>query len=232
MMPEAPWIPLHTFKNRDTIAAMLKLKPLVLSPLLSLCLAVTAAFAGPVDKVVQTTAPAPFDPLQHWEIDFESGGLWSVGHNASPLDYVLLPQMLTFKSPEAFGWDVGGGRLAMRHRISLLLEPIVEGPEDYYFGIAGSGILEWWNAPRDFSLFFAAGGGVGWMDSKGYEVEGAQGQDLNFNWFLYSGARFMVAERCSVALGVYYQHVSNLDQDDINPGIDALGPMLSIGWHF
>ncbi|WP_170157311.1 acyloxyacyl hydrolase [Roseimicrobium gellanilyticum] len=211
---------------------MLKLKPLVLTPLLSLCLAVSAAVAGPVDKSLPTVTPVPYDPLLHHEIDFETGALWRVGHNGTPLDYTILPQIITWKSPEAFGWNVGSGRLGFRHRISLLLEPIVEGPEDYYFGIAGSGTLEWWNAPRDFSLFFAAGGGVGWMDSKGYEVEGAQGQDLNFNWFLYSGARFMVAERCSVALGLYYQHVSNLDQDDVNPGIDALGPMLSFGWHF
>jgi lipid A 3-O-deacylase len=208
------------------------LKPLVLSSLLSLCFAVPAAFAGPVDKVVQTTAPTPYDPLLNHEIDFETGALWRVGNNGTPLDYTILPHFITWKSPEVFGWNVGSGRLGFRHRISLLVEPIVEGPEDYYLGIAGSGSLEWWNAPRDFSLFFSAGGGVGWMDSKGYEVEGAQGQDLNFNWFLYSGARLMVAERCSVALGLYYQHVSNLDQDDINPGIDALGPMLSIGWHF
>ena len=182
---------------------------------------------------MQTVAPeAPYDPLQHHEIDFESGALWRVGNNGTDLDYTILPQLITWKSPEAFGWDVGSGRLGFRHRISLLIEPIVEGPEDYYLGVAGSGILEWWNAPRDFSLFFAAGGGVGWMDSKGYEVEGAQGQDLNFNWFLYSGARVMVCKRGSIALGLYYQHVSNLGLDDVNPGIDALGPMISFGWHF
>ena len=190
-----------------------------------------SAFAGTVDKT-PAAAITPYDPLQHHEIDFESGALWRVGNNGTPLDYTILPQMITWKSPEAFGWDVGGGRLAMRHRISLLIEPIVEGPEDYYLGVAGSGSLEWWNSPRNFSLFFAAGGGVGWMDSKGYEVEGAQGQDLNFNWFLYSGARFMVCKQGSIALGLYYQHVSNLGLDDVNPGIDALGPMISIGWHF
>ncbi|WP_075089661.1 acyloxyacyl hydrolase [Verrucomicrobium spinosum] len=55
------------------------------------------------------------------------------------------------------------------------------------------------------------------MDSKGYEVEGGQGQDLNFTYFAYTGARLRVCERGSLALGLYYQHISNTDLDDINP---------------
>ena len=127
---------------------------------------------------------------------------------------------------------MAGGDLVIRHRFSLLLEPIVEGPEDYYFGLAASGSLEWWNKPRTFSLFFAAGGGLGWMNSQGYEVEGAQGQDLNFNWFLYAGARCLCWDRVSLSLGLYYQHISNTGLDDVNPGIDALGPMLGMTWRF
>jgi hypothetical protein len=192
----------------------------------------TAAWAGPLTKT-PVAQSAIYDPLDHWEIGVESGALWRVGRNGSDLDYVILPQMITFKSPRWFGLGaVAGGDVVFRHRISVLLEPIVEGPEDYYFGIAGSGSIEWWNQPRTFSLFFAAGGGVGWMDSRGYEVEGAQGQDLNFNWFLYSGARWRCWDRVSVSLGLYYQHVSNLGLDDVNPGIDALGPMLGVTWHF
>ncbi len=209
----------------------LMLKSLVLSSLVAVGLCVVAQ-AGPVEKCITPVSVTPYDPLQHHEVDFETGALWRVGHNGTPLDYVLLPQIITWKSPEAFGWNVGSGRLGFRHRISLLLEPIVEGPEDYYFGISGSGSLEWWNAPRDFSLFLAAGGGVGWMNSKGYEVEGAQGQDLNFNWFVYSGARYKFSPKGSIALGLYYQHISNTGLDDVNPGIDAMGPMLSVGWHF
>jgi hypothetical protein len=174
-----------------------------------------------------------YDPLKHWEFDFESGALMRVGGNASQLNYVILPQMLTFKSPTILRLGkVAGGDLVLRHRMSLLLEPFVEGPEHYYFGISGSGIIEWWNAERTFSLFFSSGGGVGWMDSKGYEVEGAQGQDLNFNWFLYGGARWMCWDRVSLSLGLLYQHVSNTGLDEVNPGLDTLGPMMSVGWHF
>lgn len=208
---------------------MLKLFALTTLAVLTTAL---SAIAGPVDKNPVVAPVEAYDPLKHVEIDFESGVLWRVGNNGTPLDYTILAQMLTIKSPEWFGTDLAGGRLGFRHRFSLLIEPIIEGPEDYYLGFAGSGSLEWWNAPRNFSLFFAAGGGLGWMDSQGPEVEGAAGQDLNFNWFLYSGARYMFCKHGSVALGVYYQHASNMGMDDVNPGIDALGPMLSIGWHF
>jgi lipid A 3-O-deacylase len=197
---------------------------------LALC-ATFAAWAGPLEKTPVPTAL--YDPLDHWEFDLESGALFRVGGNGSDLNYLVLPQMLTWKSPTTFRLGkIAGGDLVMRHRMSLLIEPIVEGPESYYLGVAGSGIIEWWNAERTFSLFFSAGGGVGWMDSQGYEVEGAQGQDFNFNWFLYSGARWMCWDRVSVSLGLYYQHVSNTGLDEVNPGLDALGPMVSVGWHF
>lgn len=185
--------------------------------------------AGPVTTVPQEPA---YDPVKHWEFDLETGALWSVGHNASPLNYVILPQMLTFKSPAVLQGGLWGGDLVLRNRFSLLIEPIIEGPESYFIGANASGILEWWNPSRSFNLFFSAGGGLGVMDSKGYEVEGGQGQDLNFTYFAYTGARLRVCERGSLALGLYYQHISNTDLDDINPGIDSLGPMLSFGWHF
>ena len=210
----------------------------MLKRVLSLGFAVLAvgisAFAGTDEKnPIAPPAPTVYDPLDHWEFDLESGALWRFEHNGTPLNYVFLPQMLTIKTPAVLRQDFkGGSSIAIRSRFSILLESIIEGPESYFFGVSGSGILEWWNAPRTFSLFFSSGGGVGWLDSKGYEVEGGQGQDFNFNWFVYTGARVMVAEKVSVGLGAYYQHISNKDQDKVNPGVDALGPMLSIGWHF
>lgn len=188
--------------------------------------------AGPVDKTVSMVEPA-YEPFEHWELNVESGVIWKFGSDATPLNYTVLPQMITIKTPASVHLGkIGGGDLVIRNRFSLLLEPIVEGPESYYLGFSASGILEWWNASRHFSLFFAAGGGLGWMDSKGYEIEGAQGQDLNFNWFLYPGARYRFDNNMSVALGVYFQHISNTGLDDVNPGLNAIGPMLSVGWHF
>jgi len=173
-----------------------------------------------------------YDPVEHWELDFQSGILWRAGHNGTDLNYIVQPQIFTLMSPFVMKTKLGGGDLVMRSRYSLLLEPITKGPEHYYLGFSASGILEWWDLARTRALFFSSGGGAGLMDSKGYEVQGAQGQDLNLNWFVYIGARGRFSRGFSATLGLLYQHVSNGGMDKVNPGLDAVGPMVSFGWHF
>ncbi len=184
-----------------------------------------------VGQTARAAAPQSDDPLDRWELDFETGILWKVG-GRTELNYVVLPQLLTLKTPVVMHRPFAGGDLVLRSRFSLLIEPIVRGPESHYIGGAASGILEWWDHARTRSLFFSSGGGLGLMDSKGYETKGAQGQDLNFNWFIYAGARFRGGERWNASIGVYYQHISNTGLDKINPGMDVIGPMLSMGWKF
>jgi hypothetical protein len=174
-----------------------------------------------------------YDPTQHWEVDYESGVLWRVTGSATPLSYTVLPQILTFKSPlvgtaRSYDW----GDLVIRNRFSILGEPIVVGPEHHFIGGTASGILEWWDKRRTHALFFASGGGVGWLDSKGHTIKGAQGEDFNLTWLAYPGVRFLFKNRLSGSLGVYFQHVSNRYLNHVNPGLNAVGPMMSIGWHF
>jgi hypothetical protein len=124
----------------------------------------SVAWAGPLTKTPPPTA-ANYDPLDHWEFALESGALWRVGGNGSQLDYVILPQILTFKSPTAFHLaKIAGGDFVMRNRFSI--------------------------------------------------------------------PRYMAWEQVSISLGLMYQHISNQGLDDINPGIDALGPVLGVTWHF
>lgn len=173
-----------------------------------------------------------YDPIEHWEFDYESAVLWSVGGRATPLPYIVVPQIFTLKTPAVSRRPFHGGELILRSRFSLLVEPIVKGPENHYIGASASGCLEWWNPARTRVLFFASGGGLGGMDSRGHEIAGAQGQDLNFNWFIYSGARLRFKDTMNVGLGVLFQHISNRDLDRINPGLDAFGPTVSVGWHY
>lgn len=189
-----------------------------------------SAVAAPAEKSQDSRDLA--DPVKRWELSYETGVLWSAGARATPLEYTVLPQLLTLKTPAVSARKFRGGDLVLRSRFSLLIEPIIHGPEHAYLGAAASGCLEWWDAARTRCLFFASGGGLGWMDSKGYEVEGAQGQDLNFNWLMYVGGRYRYGERVSATIGVYYQHVSNTGLDDVNPGLDAVGPMFSLVWSF
>lgn len=199
---------------------------------LGFCL-VPSLFAGPLQDT--PTAPAPvaaLDPTKRWEVGFETSSFWEFGGNATDLDYQFLAQFLTIKSPAVLDWNLGSGVLVVRNRLSFLGEAIIDGPESYFFGLTGGASIEWWNASRTFSLFLSAGGGVGLMDSKGYEVVGGQGQDFNFTWYVHSGAICRLSENWSATLGVYYQHISNKGNDPINPGVDALGPTLGFSRHF
>ena len=199
---------------------------------LGFCL-VPSLFAGPLQDTPTAPAPVtPLDPTKRWEVGFETSSFWEFGGNATDLDYQFLAQFVTIKSPAVLDWNLGGGVLVVRNRLSFLGEAIIEGPESYFFGVTGGASIEWWNASRTFSLFLSAGGGVGLMDSKGYEVVGGQGQDFNFTWYVHSGAICRLSENWSATLGVYYQHISNKGNDPINPGVDALGPTLGFSRHF
>jgi len=175
--------------------------------------------------------PVQIEPMR-WEIDVTSGVLWKVGGGATPLSYTLVPQIISFKIPPVTQRPWAGGILMMRSRFSLLLESIVHGPEHHFLGVAAAGELEWRQKQGPLAVFFAAGGGFGWLDSKGYEVAGAQGQDFNLNWLMHAGARYRLAGDWLCSLGVYFQHVSNRGMDKVNPGLNALGPTIGIAKRF
>ena len=113
-----------------------------------LCLAGTTR-----DQGVDT--PSADHPADHWEAVFESGYLWNIGNNTA-IDYEIAPTQLTFRSPTVLDWFAGedGSRLIVRSRFSILGESIVEGPEDYYFGINGAPSIEYWFPDEKTSIFF------------------------------------------------------------------------------
>lgn len=188
-----------------------------------------AAPAEPDAKEVQEVVAAP---AAGWEFGFETGALWRVGDRATPLNYVLLPQVLTLKTPRQFGGQVFGGDWMVRGRFALEAAPVVVGPERYFVGALLSPSVEWWAPSRRLTVFLGAGGGVGLMDARGDEVAGAQGQDFNFTWFAQAGVQWRITPAFAVGLAAQYQHISNGGMNAINPGLDALGPMLGFGWRW
>ncbi len=211
-----------------------------LAALLATVLAILPAAAGrPPDPAGGPPAPA-FDrtlhaadahPCQSWEFTVESGYLWKVGA-ATAYDYEIAPTQLTLRTPSHWTWWEGdsGARLVVRGRMSLLLEAIVEGPEDYYFGFSAAPSVEYWFPSRRSSLFLSVGGGAGLTNSTG--EPGAQGQDLTFNWFTQLGVRHALSGECSLLTGVYFLHHSNLSMTDPNPGLDTFGVTAGVGWRF
>lgn len=186
-----------------------------------------ALMVGTVGRAEET---ATEEPRFQW--DWTAGFLTEVGGGATPLDYDATPLILSLKLPPHFTREWRGGLLIFRPRLDLLLEPIVRGPESFFGGVTAAGELEWRAPSRRFSAFFSSGGGVGWLDSKGHEVAGGQGQDFNFTWFIHAGLRFDVRRDWFLSPGVYFQHISNRNLDDINPGVNLLGPTLSFGRRF
>ncbi|MCP5538559.1 MAG: acyloxyacyl hydrolase [Akkermansiaceae bacterium] len=176
-------------------------------------------------------APRPREPWEGNEVDFETGAIWRIT-NSTPIDYVVLPQMLTFKGPMIylFDWGDEGDKLVVRSRLSFLGEYFLEGPETYFFGFHGSPSIEWWNAERDLSVFYSVGGGIGFLDSTA--VEGGHGQDFNFTWFMHLGLRHRLAEGFYFQYGAYFQHTSNRGLNERNPGLNALGPMVGLSWEW
>ncbi len=176
------------------------------------------------------TEPKPLEPWERVDVTFETGALWEITQS-TPLDYVVLPQMLTFRTPYLYKRDrEDGSTLVMRSRVSFLGEYFAEGPETYFFGFHGSPSIEWWNADRDLALMFSIGGGVGFLDST--EVEGGHGQDFNFTWFMHLAMRHQLREGLYLQYGAYFQHTSNRGLDERNPGLNALGPMVGLTWQW
>ena len=163
-------------------------------------------------------------------VSVESGLLWGVRHN-TPINYRLVPTQISWRSAEFLSRELtDGSRLVVRHRLTLIGTWVQSGPESHYFGVSGSPSVEWWNQPGTRSFFAGAGGGVGWIDSRG--VKGGQGQDLTLNWFARAGIERVFSGRFRVLGGVMFQHMSNGGMTNPNPGIDALGLTFGSSWSF
>ncbi len=174
---------------------------------------------------------AEADAFDVWEWSLESGWLGQVGSNTDA-EYEIIPTQLTLRSPAVWTWwqDESGARIVVRNRFSALYETIIQGPEDYYVGFNAAPSIEYWLPSGSSSLFFSIGGGAGWINSSG-GTDG-QGQDFTLNWFSQFGLRQRISENASLLGGLYFIHHSNLGMTDPNPGIDALGFTLGMGWTF
>ena len=179
-----------------------------------------------------TSAPAlepARDPASLWSLDVESGSLWRVSGNTF-VDYVVLPQIISLRTPAHFRLGLGEGELTIRSRLSLLLEAIPVGPETGYFGFSASPSIEYWFPGHATAIYASIGGGFGYIDST--DVPGGQGQDFTLNWFASAGVRHYLGPDFSLNAGVMFQHWSNGGATDPNPGLDALGPVLGVSWTF
>ena len=172
------------------------------------------------EKVLERFAPSA--PDNH-------AAIWRVIH-PPVIPYVLLPQMFSLRTPQHAQITVGDNDLTMRSRFSLLVEPVARGPESMYLGISAGPSLEYWLAGHQTCWYAGAGGGCGLIDST--NVPGGQGQDFTLNWYATGGLRYYPKTNLALNAGVFFQHLSNGGATDPNPGLNCLGPLLGLSWHF
>lgn len=189
-----------------------------------------AAFAGDCECVT-TGNSIEKHPADRWEFTLESGYLWETGSNTS-INYEIVPTQFTFRSPAMFTWfeKEDGSRVVVRNRFALITESITQGPEDYYIGLSAAPSLEYWFPGAKTSIFCSVGGGIGLTDST-YVYDGL-GQDFTLNWFAQVGVRHEIAKNLSILGGAYFTHHSNGGMTSPNPGIDATGFTVGVGWQF
>ena len=114
---------------------------------------------------------------------------------------------------------------------TLVVEPIVRGPEDFYYGISLGFRYNFAKPGARFVPYVSGGVGLGWLDSHA-SIYGAQGQDFTFNILTATGFAYKVNDHLKLNAGVQYQHLSNGGQTDPNPSVNLLGPQIGATYSF
>ncbi len=110
-------------------------------------------------------------------------------------------------------------------------EPILRGPESYYYGISTGFRYNFLQPGARLVPYVSGGVGLGWLDSHA-DVFGAQGQDFTFNVLSAVGLSYQLNDHVKISAGALYQHLSNGGQTDPNPSLNLFGPQLGVTYSF
>ncbi|MBA2623443.1 MAG: acyloxyacyl hydrolase [Chthoniobacterales bacterium] len=159
----------------------------------------------------------------------ESSFMW--GSLANPNSYEVAAQFVTARlrwgTIERDGWLRGYNQVYLL----AMVEPILRGPENYYYGISVGFRYNFVQPNARFIPYISGGVGLGWLDSHA-DVFGAQGQDFTYNILSAIGVDYRVNDRLKVGVGGLYQHLSNAGQTDPNPSLNLFGPQVSVTFEF
>lgn len=114
---------------------------------------------------------------------------------------------------------------------TFMVEPIVRGPENFYYGISLGFRYNFAKPGARFVPYVSGGVGLGWLDSHA-NIYGAQGQDFTFNILTATGVAYKVNDHLKLNAGVQYQHFSNGGQTDPNPSVNLLGPQIGVTYSY
>lgn len=176
----------------------------------------------------QGTSGDVLDPPR-FEVSFQSAYLLGVFGN--PDNYEIASQFLAGRVRwgvnDSDNWTRGYNQFCL----TLMVEPIIRGIENHYFGVNFGGRYNFVQRNWRIVPYFSGGLGLGWIDSNP-DMRGSQGQDFTFNILTGAGFTYQIDEHWKVDVGAQYQHLSNGGQTDPNPSLNLIGPQIGITYSF
>jgi opacity protein-like surface antigen len=171
-----------------------------------------------------------------WTIELGSGAEFSNVRDDSYANYTIEPIEITagLKVDDVSLDNFLGG--IFRGYTEFLFrgqyDVISHGPEDRYAGILVGPRYNFVQPGWKIIPYVEGTVGIGFANSN--PTQGGLGQDFNFSFETGAGAKYQINCDWSVRLGVQYQHMSNagLSSPIKNNPIDAIGPILSVGYSF
>jgi len=154
-----------------------------------------------------------------------------LGTFGNPNSYEVAAQFITARwrwgTIESDSWLRGYNQVYLLG----MAEPILRGPENFYYGISVGFRYNFVQPNRRWSPYVSGGVGLGWIDSNA-DVFGAQGQDFTFNILSAAGISYKVNDHLKVTVGALYEHLSNAGQTDPNPSLNLFGPQVGVTYSF
>lgn len=173
----------------------------------------------------------PDDPLDAPSFEVATETAYMVGVIGNPNSYEIASQFVTARwrwgAVHEDSWLRGFNQIY----VLGMVEPVVRGPENFYYGISVGLRYNFVKPGARFIPYVSGGVGLGWIDSHS-NVFGAQGQDFTFNILTAVGVSYKINDRWKATAGILYQHLSNGGQTDPNPSLNLLGPQIGVTYSF
>jgi len=171
------------------------------------------------------------DPLEAPSFEMATETAYLVGIIGNPNSYEIASQFVTARwrwgAVHKDSWLRGFNQIY----ILGMVEPILRGPENFYYGISVGLRYNFVKPGARFIPYVSGGVGLGWIDSHATHF-GAQGQDFTFNILTAVGVSYKINDHWKATAGILYQHLSNGGQTDPNPSLNLLGPQIGVTYSF
>lgn len=204
----------------------MKLRDLV-SAFLFMCLCAPLARAGS-DRVSTHFVSDDQEPPS-FEMAAETS--YMLGVIGNPNSYEIAAEFLTARWRFGPVYREGFFRGYNQFYALAMVEPIVRGPENHYFGVSVGLRYNFLHPGSRFMPYLSGGVGLGWIDSHA-DINAAQGQDFTFNCLGALGVSYRINEKWKATGGIVYQHLSNGGQTDPNPSLNLLGPQIGVTYSY